>query len=277
MSLIQALKRFDSTNLRLRIISASIMAPGALLAVYFGGLIYSAAVAGVVTIGFYEWSHIVAPSSKPQTVGIACSSLVISLIATVLLSPLWGLALLGASFLVALLIALRQRTPRPAAFAFGVLYMGLSGIALLEVRADAQNGAAFVFYLLAVVWSTDIGAFLTGSLLGGPKLAPKISPKKTWTGFFGGLIAAVTIGTLVARALGAELPEAAFVFSLILSGMTQGGDLFESYVKRRAGVKESGDLIPGHGGILDRIDGLVFAAIFAFLFKVSFGGVVPWW
>jgi phosphatidate cytidylyltransferase len=155
--------------------------------------------------------------------------------------------------------------------------MGGCGLALLALRASPDYGMAIVFYLLAVVWCTDIGAYLFGCLIRGPKLAPSISPRKAWAGFFGGMASATIVGYAVAVWLGAKEPSAALLLSPVLSGVAQAGDLFESYFKRRSGVKESGDLIPGHGGVLDRIDGLVFAGAFVFLFQAMFGVSINWW
>jgi phosphatidate cytidylyltransferase len=155
--------------------------------------------------------------------------------------------------------------------------MGGCVLELIALRATPGIGAGLAFFLLAVVWSMDIGAFLSGSIIGGPKLAPAISPNKTWAGFFGGVALAAVFGYLVAVALGARKPDVALVLSPAIAVAAQAGDLFESYFKRRAGVKESGDLIPGHGGVLDRIDGLVFAGVFALLFQVTLGARLNWW
>ncbi len=278
MPLSQALQRFDSTNLRLRAISAAFMAPIALLAVYLGGIVYGAVITGAVTIGLYEWLRMVAPDTKTQTVGIACAFLVALMAVGFLFPPFWS-AFFGFVFTVALYLisALRDRDDNAKWIAMGIPYMGAAGLALMALRFMPGHGATFVFYLLAVVWSTDIGAYLFGCAIRGPKLAPSISPKKTWAGFFGGLILATIIGYIVALMFGARSSSVTILLSPVLSGVSQAGDLFESYFKRRSGVKESGDLIPGHGGVLDRIDGLVFAGIFAFLFQATVGVSLNWW
>ncbi len=141
-----------------------------------------------------------------------------------------------------------------------VPYIGLPCLAVLWLRYDAATGTALVYWLLASIWATDTGAYVVGRTVGGPKLAPRISPKKTWSGLIGGVAAAAIAGGLTAWAV--ELPRPV-VFGLI-SGMigawSQVGDLSESAVKRHFGVKDSSNLIPGHGGFLDRLDGLLFAA-----------------
>jgi phosphatidate cytidylyltransferase len=195
-----------------------------------------------------------------------------------LFPPFWS-AFFGFAFTVALYLisSVRDNDPNAKWVAMGIPYMGGCGLALLALRAMPGWGEVLVFYLLAVVWGTDIGAYLFGCLIRGPKLAPAISPKKTWAGFFGGLITATLVGYAAAAALGARYPSAAIILSPLLSGVSQAGDLFESYFKRRSGVKESGDLIPGHGGVLDRIDGLVFAGAFLFLFEATLGTSILWW
>lgn len=148
------------------------------------------------------------------------------------------------------------------AVAAGLAYSVVAVAALAWLRADAAGGLAALVFLLAVVWSSDIGAYVAGRLLGGPRLAPAISPGKTWSGAAGGLLAAMGAGAVVTAwwhgRLGAALPHAA-----LLGVASQLGDLLESAAKRRFGVKDSGRLIPGHGGLLDRLDGLMAAALVA--------------
>lgn len=134
-----------------------------------------------------------------------------------------------------------------------------------------------LIYLLFCIWATDIGAYAAGKSIGGPKLAPRISPKKTWAGLVGGMLSAAAFGAGVAVAFDAERPWLAAVLGMVLAVVGQIGDLFESGIKRRFDVKDSGRLIPGHGGLLDRVDGLivaapVFALFHATLGKLSHGG-----
>ncbi len=273
MTLPAGLKCFDSTNLRLRVMSALIMVPFALLAVYLGGMAFGALITCVVTLGLYEWLRLVAPQAKAQSVGMACAFLIVMMTAGALFSVSFG-AILGVILTVALfLISRRAHDEQAWAMALGIPYMGGSGLALLSLREIPDSGAAIVLYLLLTVWATDIGAFFAGRLIGGAKLAPSISPSKTWSGLFGGMALALVVGYAVASCLGAKHPAVVLLLSPLLAAVAQMGDLFESYFKRRANVKESGDLIPGHGGILDRIDGLVFAGIFAALTSQ----LVNWW
>ncbi len=277
MNLLPVFQRFNSTNLRLRIISASIMAPAALLAVYLGGIAFGAVLTCTVAIGLFEWLRMTSPQMPGQTVGFACFLLILLMTIGVLFSPFYGFAF-AVLFTLALYLAARRAKDQNAGLAaLGLPYMGVSGLALIALRDTPDYGRGFLFYILAVVWATDIGAYLVGCALGGPKLAPSISPSKTWAGLIGGMVIATIFGYWASLFFGSIRPAIALVLSPALAGIAQIGDLFESYFKRRSGVKESGDLIPGHGGILDRIDGLVFASVFAFLFQMSLGDWLNWW
>ncbi len=139
----------------------------------------------------------------------------------------------------------------------GFLYSAPTILSLVFLRE--YHGPFMIFWLFAVVWGTDIGAYFTGRRLGGPKLAPRISPNKTWSGFFGGILWAVIAAAAVAALSGYSV-GASLWGGVVLSIVSQFGDLYESFIKRKLDVKDSGSIIPGHGGILDRVDGLLFAA-----------------
>lgn len=159
----------------------------------------------------------------------------------------------------------------------GGLYLGLPMLCLDQLRGDAAPGRANLVFLVAVVWASDIGAYVVGRIVGGAKLAPSISPGKTRSGAVGGLLVAMLVGALVARALAPGNLVAAVAIAGVLAAVSQAGDLLESWIKRRFGVKDSGWLVPGHGGLLDRLDGLLTAAPAAALIAVVSGrGVVLW-
>jgi phosphatidate cytidylyltransferase len=143
----------------------------------------------------------------------------------------------------------------------GFLYAALAALALLWIRerADEAEGLRLVLWVFVVVWSVDIGAYFAGRKIGGPKLAPSISPGKTWAGFYGGVAAATLLGG--AWALYTSLHPVLLLLAPLFAAAAQGGDLFESWMKRRAGVKDSGRWLPGHGGVFDRVDGLLPVAI----------------
>ncbi|MGJ3258781.1 MAG: phosphatidate cytidylyltransferase [Rhodospirillales bacterium] len=158
----------------------------------------------------------------------------------------------------------------------GALYIAIPSGALIWLRGEATPGMITIFWLFAVVWSADIAAYLSGRSIGGPKLAPSISPKKTWAGFVGG----VTCATVVAGAFAVywdEPPLSLALWGAVVAIASQAGDLLESGVKRHFGVKDSSALIPGHGGVLDRVDALVAGAVAIALLKYILGrSVMPW-
>lgn len=149
----------------------------------------------------------------------------------------------------------------PAWYIGGFLYAAIAALALLWIRerADNADGLRLVLWVFIVVWSVDIGAYFTGRAIGGPKLAPSISPGKTWAGFYGGVASAALLGG--AWVLYSELNLVLLLLAPLFAAVAQGGDLFESWMKRRAGVKDSGGWLPGHGGVFDRVDGLLPVAI----------------
>ena len=166
--------------------------------------------------------------------------------------------LAGAAFFVAIV------TRKPE-LALGVLYAGLPVLGLIVLRRQVGalpvgshrfvEGIVFTTWALALVWATDIGAYFSGRAIGGPKLWPAVSPNKTWAGLIGGVVAASLLAA--AMHVWAGLPLRLTLATPVLAVLAQGGDLYESYLKRRAGVKDSGTLLPGHGGVMDRLDGLV--------------------
>ncbi|HTI84098.1 MAG TPA: phosphatidate cytidylyltransferase [Acetobacteraceae bacterium] len=166
----------------------------------------------------------------------------------------------------------------PGLFSAGLLYVAIAAASLLWLRADPISGRADVLFLLLIVWAGDIGAYLVGRWIGGPRLAPQISPGKTWSGAVGGLLVAVAAGLLAAHFLAAPVaPWQPALIAVVLGIVAQAGDLLESIVKRVLAVKDSGNLIPGHGGLFDRLDGVLAAAPVAALLALALGrGVVLW-
>ena len=149
----------------------------------------------------------------------------------------------------------------------GFFYALIPALALLWLRDRAPQGLELVFWVFVVTWTTDIGAFFAGRVIGGPKLAPSISPNKTWAGLVGGMVSAGLAGWAWTEYV--MLPTTLIWLAPVFAAAAQGGDLFESWLKRRAGAKDSGSLLPGHGGILDRLDGLVVVATLTALFQMG--------
>jgi phosphatidate cytidylyltransferase len=262
-------RRFDWSNLGLRIASAVVLVPAALAAAWFGGAFWLVAVAAGVALLALEWGGMSAPVA-PNRVATAVTAAVLVAIFLEYLSggrvgDYWAWLALAVGAVAAALVA-RGVAERPADAAFGVIYIGPAAICLIWLR-DAHHlrstqGHWWMMTLFAATWAADIGAFAVGSALKGPKLWPRFSPNKTWSGFIGGLVAASAASTLMAVLSVFELNVvAAALIGLAVGLATMAGDLWESAIKRRFGVKDSGDLIPGHGGLLDRVDGLMFAVV----------------
>jgi phosphatidate cytidylyltransferase len=152
-------------------------------------------------------------------------------------------------------------------------YAGVLGIAPVVLRSDVEHGFTATIFVYLCVWATDIVAYAVGRAIGGPKLLPQVSPKKTWSGSIGGIVAAVIVAIGVAQAWSLAPIPALAAIAIVLSAVSQAGDLFESALKRRFGAKDSGHLIPGHGGLMDRLDGFVAAAAIAALIGLSRGGL----
>ncbi len=187
-----------------------------------------------------------------------------------------GYAALGAFAILigAIIVGLLQFGGRSVLSSLGVIYAGVPAVALLWLRSQEPNGLLAVLFLLTVVWSTDTLAYVAGRMIGGPKLVPSISPKKTWAGFIFGVTAATIAGWLFATWIGAPAPTLA-VLACVLAIISQLGDLAESSLKRRFNIKDSSQLIPGHGGFLDRLDSLVPVAVAATLFAFFMNAEMP--
>ncbi|MBL8770159.1 MAG: phosphatidate cytidylyltransferase [Phenylobacterium sp.] len=261
-------KRFDWSNLGLRAASAVVLAPAVVAAVWFGGWPYLVMIAIGVALLAIEWGGMSAPVSPTRVAAVVAAAVLISVFVGYRgdFAWAWGAILLTAAGAA---VVARGVAERPADAAYGVLYIAPAALCLVWLRQTDQ-GHWWVMMLFAATWAADIGAFLVGSALKGPKLWPRFSPNKTWSGFVGGLLAATAVGAMMAAlpAFRLNLLAAAFV-GLAVGLATMAGDLWESAIKRRFGVKDSGDLIPGHGGLLDRVDGLMFAVVVMALARLA--------
>ncbi|MGB0682811.1 MAG: phosphatidate cytidylyltransferase [Magnetovibrionaceae bacterium] len=255
-----------------RIASALVLGPIVLAAVFFGGLWFDLLVLAAALVLAWEWAGLVGTGNQKRIV-IALALAALLEIGVVLAGDLrWLIVVALGGFLFVYVVArMLSSEPKPLWLAMGAIYIGLPCAAFVWLRADADTGQAIVFWLFALVWSADTGAYAAGRLIGGPKLAPRISPKKTWAGFIGGVLSAGLIGCWVAWMFGAGATFALFGYSALLGGISQGGDLIESWVKRRFDVKDSSNIIPGHGGLLDRVDALLVAIAAAALGALAFG------
>lgn len=253
-------KRFDWTNLGLRVASAAVLGPAVLAAAWFGGWPYLVIIAVGVALLAIEWGGMSAPVAPTRVAAAVAAAVLIAVFVGYRGDFLWAWGAILLSAGAAAIIA-RGIAERPADTAYGVLYIAPAALCLVWLRSTNQ-GHWWTMMLFAATWAADIGAFAVGSTLKGPKLWPRFSPNKTWSGFVGGLAAATGAGALMAALPAFQLNVFAAGFIGLAVGLaTMAGDLWESALKRRFGVKDSGDLIPGHGGLLDRVDGLMFAVV----------------
>ena len=251
------LARAEFGSLRPRVLSAMALAPFPIAAIWFGSpwLPLLTALAGAVMA--WEWGRLCRRGRFGAT-GIVLVGVVLAAIATATLATVGcavGFILLGAG--IVFWSARRRPDLDPEWAALGALWVALPCICLLWLARGGPDGRATLLWILAVVWATDIGAYAIGRTFGGPRLAPRWSPRKTWAGLAGGTACAALVGWATAAWLGIAPAFGLVLVSAGLAVVEQFGDLAESLAKRRFGVKDSSGLIPGHGGLLDRLDGLL--------------------
>jgi len=248
----------DSRNLLMRVVAALVLAPVAIAAAYAGGWWWAVLVT-LATIGLLiEWLTVVGAASGRGIVIVGAGALALSGLALAL-DRIDAALLMQAIGLVGVSV-MGARLRRWAAAGF--IYAAAAQLASILVRLDQVQGFSALILVLLVVWATDIGGYFAGRAIGGPKLWPRVSPKKTWAGAIGGFVASLLVASgFSAAALGKTLPL--LILAAALSISAQFGDLFESAVKRRFGVKDSSHIIPGHGGLMDRLDGFVAAIVLA--------------
>ncbi len=262
-----------TSNFARRLVSALVLVPLVLAAVWIGGFTYDVAIVALMLVGFSEWARLTNPNVRLRVKLMGYAGLAALLFSFKVFGPSFAFIISLVVWLAVLLAAARKSGPDKALhrsralwLSYGIPYLAWSGMSLIFLRTDALGGEQTMLYLLFVVWGTDTGAYFAGKLIGGPKLWPQISPKKTWAGLFGGMALAGLVGYLAVCLVGREAFWLHPAFAVLLAVLAQAGDFFESFVKRRNHAKDSGTLIPGHGGVLDRADGLFFAAIFMMLF-----------
>jgi phosphatidate cytidylyltransferase len=256
------------SELALRVGSALVLVPLAIATAYVGdwpfAVLWGAAAMGVL----WEWTALVAGSDWRSVLMAGAASLALAL-------ALAASELLLAAIIVLAIGVLAVASLAPAErrmwIAGAIPYAGALGLAPIVLRSEEQDGFLAVIFLFAVVWTTDIVAYFAGRAAGGPKLMPLVSPNKTWSGALAGTVAAVMVAVIFAETAGLAAFALAML-AVILSVFAQAGDLFESFLKRRFGAKDSSHLIPGHGGLMDRLDGFVAAGVVAALIGLARGG-----
>ena len=261
-----------------RMVSAAILIPPVLAAIWIGSPYFNIllVIAGLAAI--FEWCRIAAGGHAGRLgyAAICILAAVLILFSFRQFALSWMVMAFGLLGLI--LFGWRrdgESNPWPA---IGLFYIAAACIALAVLRGAQAEGRRIILWLFLVVWATDIGAYAFGRWIGGARLAPAISPNKTWAGLVGGAASAGAVAAILLAATPVERGILAIVaLSIVVAVVSQAGDLFESWYKRRFGVKDSGNLIPGHGGILDRIDGMLLAApAAAVVFLLWQGGTAPW-
>lgn len=247
--------------LGVRILSSVVLIVVVVAAIAVGRLYFNLLIALAVATLAWEWVRLCSGPAFGAT-GVTLALVVLAAVAlTSVGRPGAGLAavVVGAAMIAA--VGALEHRRKLAWLALGAAYIGLPGVAMVWLIGDPELGRQTVGWMVAVVAATDIGAYAAGRALGGVRLAPLISPNKTWAGLFGGATCAILTGGITALLL--DLPRLwpLALASAVLAFLAQAGDLFESGVKRQFGVKDAGGIIPGHGGLLDRVDGHLAAAI----------------
>lgn len=259
-------------DLQTRVVSGLVLAAVALGFNFAGSIPFALLVAAIALLMAWEWGLIARGTFAGNVLAAHAAAVIIAAVLAVA-----GFAGLGIALLC--LAAIGMAVVRPGGegrvSALGVLYVGVPAVALLWLRGDEPYGAMAILFILLVVWTADTAAFLSGRLIGGPKLWPSISPNKTWAGLLGGVAASGVAGALFSLALGGSAPHWLAFCGLAIGLVAVVGDLAESALKRGFGVKDASSLIPGHGGFLDRLDSIVSVAAAAGLFSLALDADAP--
>ena len=262
-------------TLRLRVLSALVLAPIGLAAAWFGPPLLSIVVVIAAGLMAWEWGRLC-------RIGTPILTGIIVIVVASVIAAAFGVTRIG--LVIAVLGSIgtavaSRRSGEAVLVGCGVLWIAVPSIALiwLALDPDPRVGRNTVLWILAVVWATDIGAYAAGRTFGGPRLAPRLSPNKTWSGLIGAVLCAAAVGGIVALFVNSTIVVTILLLSGILAVVAQLGDLAESMVKRHCGVKDSSSLIPGHGGLLDRFDGMLAVIPAVALLSLFGGGSVLTW
>ena len=271
------LVRAEPNALLLRLISAIALAPVPIAAIWFGWPWLPLLIAAAAAVMAWEWARLCRGGQSGASGAMLVAAVVAATAAAALSAPAAGIvaAVTGAAAVWGTAVLFGDR--EPGWLAIGALWVALPCVLLLWLAGNESAGRAVLLWIFAVVWATDIGAYAVGRWIGGPRLAPRWSPGKTWAGLVGGAGAAAITGWITAHVLGIAPVLPVVMVSTGLAIVEQFGDLAESMAKRRFGVKDSSGLIPGHGGLLDRVDGLLAVIpVAALLTLISGGSVLSW-
>lgn len=265
---------FIGPDLLPRLLSAAVLVPVTAAALALGG-IYFALLVGLVIAGAYrEWENMIIGTRRPFPSVLLMGFIVLAALAYPMSGPWASMAVIGVAILIAAVTSAPARRWRVS----GLIVFGAATVAFLSIRGSSAAGIWAGVFLAVVVWSTDSGAYFVGRMLGGTKLSPEVSPSKTWSGAAGGLVFGTVGGLVVWVAAGYALSAASplvigGLIAVVVSISGQAGDLAESALKRRFSIKDSGDIIPGHGGLMDRIDSLTVAGLVLWLIGLAHRGL----
>jgi phosphatidate cytidylyltransferase len=281
------------TNLQKRTLSAAVLLPLVIAAIVLGHPYFTILVAIFAAAMAWEFTSVAAhervasqtsPVPMPSARGwhlLAALGIVTTLVAVVATGfglpdvPVWIVVVVGAIVTGAVALVIDRR--RAQWFPLGVVYVAVPAAALVAIRAEPTYGMASLVWIIALVVAADTGGYLVGRTVGGPKLAPRISPNKTWSGLGGAVAGAALVGLLTAFILNHTNVLMLTLISAVIGLLEQGGDLVESAFKRHFGVKDTSQIIPGHGGVLDRVDGLLAVAVAVLVINLWAGGSVLAW
>jgi phosphatidate cytidylyltransferase len=256
-------------DLGVRLLSGTAFAAIAVGLLYAGVWPFAALMLVVTLLMCWEWGHIVRSPGFDTVLGVHAATVVVAVILAALgfAAPALIALIAGTCIVIGLRFGEKARLS-----AIGVLYVGLPAVALIALRSSEPYGFPAVLFVVLAVAATDTFAYFVGRSVGGPKLWPSISPKKTWSGLIGGICGAALIGVAFGMAINGGSSLRLAVIGLTLGLISQAGDLAESALKREFHVKDASHLIPGHGGFMDRLDGMVVAAVAAML--IGLGGSI---
>lgn len=257
-------------NLALRIGSALVLAPLALVSAYFGGVAFAMFWSLAAIAVLWEWIGLVAGPQHRMMFSACGTAIAVAGLIAWRGRPIAAVLLVGLGALAAAIFAPGARR---GWIMGGIGYAGVMLMAPMLLRADDAFGFIAMLLLFAIVWTTDVLGYFVGRAIGGPKLMPSVSPKKTWSGAIAGTAGSVIVAVVVTHWLGGFAPAPVAGVALLLSVVAQGGDLFESWIKRHFGAKDASQLIPGHGGVMDRLDGFWAAALVGAVIGLTHGGL----
>ncbi|MBC8038085.1 MAG: phosphatidate cytidylyltransferase [Rhizobiales bacterium] len=258
-------------DLGVRLLSAAVLIPAVLINVWVGGLWFSLLVALLGVLMALEWTNM-AHQRDPLQFALHAAAALCGAFLPLPIGIAGAAAAIGVLWALSAAVAWFQDRQGAAWQYLGIPYVGVPAIAFVLLRSDATHGISAILWVLVIVWAADTLAYFGGKLIGGPKLAPIISPKKTWAGLGGAVAGGAVASAIFAALTGLGAVTILSLLAGLLALAAQGGDLFKSALKRHCGVKDSGRLIPGHGGVIDRVDGLVAVAMVAALIGAARSG-----